>query len=143
MAIKHRKILFIHRVSNNLALLVIPQGTVDNNLGPDRLAGPKALDTNYCRQPTLWLHDLSLEVLTLHGTELVKENMIVLMDLWIERKTNKPTRITFKVTSVLKINIQKMLKIWSLILIDGSLQILNRDKYIALYLTSFRYYHFS
>ncbi len=23
---------------------VIPQGTVDNNLGPDRLAGPKALD---------------------------------------------------------------------------------------------------
>ncbi len=32
---------------------VIPQGTVDNNLGPDRLAGPKALDPNYCRQPTL------------------------------------------------------------------------------------------
>ncbi len=27
---------------------LIPQGTVDNNLGPDdRLAGPKALDTNY------------------------------------------------------------------------------------------------
>ncbi len=25
------------------------QGTVDNNLGPDRLAGPKALDPNYCR----------------------------------------------------------------------------------------------
>ncbi len=32
---------------------VIPQGTVDNNLGPDRLVGPKALDPNYCRQPTL------------------------------------------------------------------------------------------
>ena len=32
---------------------VIPQGTVDNNLGPDRLAGPKALDPNYCTQPTL------------------------------------------------------------------------------------------
>ncbi len=33
---------------------VIPQGTVDNNLGPDRLAGPKALvDPNYFRQPTL------------------------------------------------------------------------------------------
>ena len=32
---------------------VIPQGTVDNNLGSDRLAGPKALDPNYCRQPTL------------------------------------------------------------------------------------------
>ncbi len=34
-------------------LRVIPQGTVDNNLGPDRLVGPKALDPNYCRQPTL------------------------------------------------------------------------------------------
>ena len=44
---------------------VIPQGTVDNNLGPDRLVGPKALDPNYCRQPTL-----CLEVLTVHGTEL-------------------------------------------------------------------------
>ena len=32
---------------------VIPQGTVDNNLGPDRLAGSKALDPNYWRQPTL------------------------------------------------------------------------------------------
>ena len=32
---------------------VIPQGTVDNNLGPDRSAGPKALETNYYRQPTL------------------------------------------------------------------------------------------
>ena len=28
-------------------LRVIPQRTVDNNLGPDRLAGPK--DPNYCR----------------------------------------------------------------------------------------------
>ncbi len=37
----------------NLDQRVIPQGTVDNNLGPDRLAGPKALDPNYCRQPTL------------------------------------------------------------------------------------------
>ena len=34
-------------------LRVIPQGTVDNSLGPDRLAGPKVLDPNYCRQPTL------------------------------------------------------------------------------------------
>ena len=34
-------------------LRVIPQGTVDNNLGPDRLAGPEALDPKYCRQPTL------------------------------------------------------------------------------------------
>ena len=38
-----------------LVIRVIPQGTVYNNLGPDRLAGPKALDPNYCRQPTLWL----------------------------------------------------------------------------------------
>ncbi len=26
---------------------LIPQGTVDNNLGPDHLAGQKALDPNY------------------------------------------------------------------------------------------------
>ena len=25
---------------------LIPQGTVDNNLGPDRIAGPKAKDPN-------------------------------------------------------------------------------------------------
>ncbi len=49
---------------------VIPQGTVDNNLGPDRLAGTKALDPNYCRQPTLRLHNLCLEVLTVHGIKL-------------------------------------------------------------------------
>ena len=48
---------------------LIPQGTVDNNLGPDRLAGPKALEPNYCRQLTLWLHDLCLEVLTVQGTD--------------------------------------------------------------------------
>ena len=34
-------------------LRVIPQGTVDNNLGSDRLAIAKALDPNNCRQPTL------------------------------------------------------------------------------------------
>ncbi len=49
---------------------IIRQGTVDNNLGPERLAGPKALDPNYCRQPTLLLHDLCLEVLTVQGIEL-------------------------------------------------------------------------
>ncbi len=32
----------------------IPQGTVDKNLGPDRLAGPKALDSNFCRQDLLF-----------------------------------------------------------------------------------------
>ena len=46
------------------------QGTVDNNLGPDRLAGPKALDPSYGRQPTIWLYDLCLEFLTVHGIEL-------------------------------------------------------------------------
>ena len=52
-----------------LTLYFIPQGTVDNNLGPDRLAGPKALDPNDYRQPSLWLHDLCLEVLTVHSIE--------------------------------------------------------------------------
>ena len=55
---------------NSCLIRLIPQGTVDNNLGPDRLAGPKALDPNYCRQPTLCLHDLCLGVLTVHGIEL-------------------------------------------------------------------------
>ena len=53
-----------------MGLLLIPQRTVDNNLGPDRLAGPKAIDSNYCRQPALLLHNLCLEDLTVHGTEL-------------------------------------------------------------------------
>ncbi len=30
----------------------ISQRTVDNNLVPDRLAGPKALDPNHCIQTT-------------------------------------------------------------------------------------------
>ena len=34
-------------------LNIIPQGTVDDNLGPDRLEGTKVLDPNYFRQPTL------------------------------------------------------------------------------------------
>ena len=29
-----------------LLIRLIPQGTVDNNIGPDHLAGPKALDPN-------------------------------------------------------------------------------------------------
>ena len=49
---------------------LIPQGTIDNTLGPDRLEGAKALDPDDCRQPTLWLNDLCLEVLTVHGIEL-------------------------------------------------------------------------
>ena len=42
----------------------------DNNLGPHRLAGPKALVPNHSEHPRLLLQDLCLEVLTLHGTEL-------------------------------------------------------------------------
>ena len=36
-----------------LIIRLIPQGTVDNNLGPDRSAGPKALEPNFYRQSTL------------------------------------------------------------------------------------------
>ena len=57
-------------ISFHNLIRVIPQGTVDDNLGPDRLAGPKALDPNSCRQPTHWLHDLCLEVLIVHINEL-------------------------------------------------------------------------
>ncbi len=32
---------------------LIPQGTVDNILRPDRIAGQKAEDHYYCRQQTL------------------------------------------------------------------------------------------
>ena len=38
---------------DNIHDILIPQRTVDNNLGPDCLEGSKALDPNYCRQPTL------------------------------------------------------------------------------------------
>ena len=48
----HDRLLFFSSFYYKLKR-VIPQRTVDNNLGPDRLAGPKALDPNYCRQPTL------------------------------------------------------------------------------------------
>ncbi len=36
----------------------------------NRLVGPKAVDPNYCIQPTLWLSDFCLRVLTLLGIEL-------------------------------------------------------------------------
>ena len=90
----------------NILIRLIPQGTVDNNLGPDRLEGPNALDPNYCRQQTLWLHDLCLEVLTVHGTEfrLFGANAFPLLILLISivlhiqvdgiktRKSELPTR---------------------------------------------------
>ncbi len=46
-------ILFIQVRNRIINLLIIPHGMVDNNLGPDRLSGPKAVDPNYFRQLTL------------------------------------------------------------------------------------------
>ena len=43
----------IHKSEAQTVMRLIPLGTVNNNLGPDRLAGPKALDPNFCTQPTL------------------------------------------------------------------------------------------
>ncbi len=54
-----------------MILRVIPQGTIDNNLGPDRLAGPKVLDPTKT-QPTLWLHDLCFDVLTVHTINVAR-----------------------------------------------------------------------
>ena len=51
--IKIRIHSFIRGMIGIYYIRVIPQETVDNNLGPDRLAGPKALEPNYGRQPTL------------------------------------------------------------------------------------------
>ncbi len=39
-------------------------GMVDENLGSDCLANSMAQDPNHCRQQTLRLHDLCLEVIT-------------------------------------------------------------------------------
>ena len=49
----HTKTNYYLEKISNFMVRVIPHGTVDNNPGPDCLAGPKALDPNYCRQPTL------------------------------------------------------------------------------------------
>ncbi len=78
---------------------VIPQGTVDNNLGSDRLAGPKALDpNNYCRQPTLWLHNLCLEVLTEYGNvlRLFWAKAFPLLKLLMFRIWHSSSRYNFK-----------------------------------------------
>ncbi len=44
---------YIHIVLNQVATVTSINNTIDNNLGPDRLAGPKDLDPNFWRQPTL------------------------------------------------------------------------------------------
>ena len=41
-------------------IIIIPQGTVGNNLGPDRLEEPKALDPNYCLHHLVFLGSLLL-----------------------------------------------------------------------------------
>ena len=62
---------YIHYDRQNITLIqLIYQGTVDNNLGQDSFTGPKALIPSYCRQLSHCLHNLYLEVLTIHGTEL-------------------------------------------------------------------------
>ena len=40
------KQIFMKLITKQFRVRIVPQGTVDNNLGPDRLAGPKALDSN-------------------------------------------------------------------------------------------------
>ncbi len=48
---------------------------------------PKALDINHCKQPTLWLHDLSLKFLTVHGTELrLFEKTKYHYNLWVKNR---------------------------------------------------------
>ena len=68
--IAKKKKMFITMIFKVFIIRLIPQGTLDNNIGTDRLAGSKALDPNYCRQQTLCLYDTCLEVLNVHGTEL-------------------------------------------------------------------------
>ena len=64
---------------------------MDNNLWLDRTAGSKALDPYYDIQPTLSLHDLCLEVLTLNGTELrlfVAKAFPPTHTIWAEHRTH-------------------------------------------------------
>ncbi len=81
----------------NCDIRVIPQETVDNNLGTDRLASPKALAPNYCRQPTTLLHDLCLEVLTVYGIELrlFWAKAFPLLILLMSRIWHSSSRLTF------------------------------------------------
>ncbi len=47
--------------SEDLSYDSYSRGHFDSKLGPDRLAGPMALDPNHCRQQTLRLYDLCLK----------------------------------------------------------------------------------
>ncbi len=90
-----------HSKISTINLRIIPQGTLDNNLEPDSLAGPKALDPNHCRQPTLRLNDLRLEVLTVHDTELsrfwAKALPLLILTYWLSRIWHSRIRITFNI----------------------------------------------
>ncbi len=64
----------------------IPLKKVENNLWPDRLEGQRTLIPNHCRQSTLLLPNLWLEVLTVHSNESmsVLDPGISLFILWAE-----------------------------------------------------------
>ena len=47
------RLLVIQQDCHSDVIRLIPRGTVDENLRRDLTAGPKALDPNDCRQPTL------------------------------------------------------------------------------------------
>ncbi len=63
-----RKLLWKKFVDRTLQFIL--QGTVVNYIGPVRLAGPTAINSNYCRQYILFLHDPFLEALTVYNNEL-------------------------------------------------------------------------
>ncbi len=43
ISVKYYKVIYFKPGAYKYMVRLIPQGTVDNNLGPDRLEGPKAL----------------------------------------------------------------------------------------------------
>ncbi len=44
--VQQRNVVTLQQQFYLYIIRLVPQGTVNNNLGPDRLAGPNALDTN-------------------------------------------------------------------------------------------------
>ncbi len=83
--------------------LTLQGSTLDNNLGPDRLPDPKALNPNHCRRPTLCLHDLCLEFITVHGTEFrlygAKAFTILILLMWRVWNSSGIEPITFPTPS--------------------------------------------
>ncbi len=60
-----QKAVLIYKLKVSWCCFYIPQRTVDNNLGPDRFAGPEALYPKHWRQPAPYL-----EVLPVHDNDL-------------------------------------------------------------------------